>query len=167
MEKKKRQGNTKIVERTVMVPEVGKLPPQVPELEEAVLGALMLEKDAYSIVSDILKPESIYSPVHNIIYGAIQGLAVQQKPVDVLTVVEELKRRGELESAGGAVYVAELSEKVASAAHIEYHSRIIAQKYLARELITFSRMSSPPRPAIKGTLGTKDAARFMEAQISS
>ena len=110
MEKQKRQRNTKIIEKTVIVPEIGKLPPQVPELEEAVLGALMLEKDAYSVVSDILKPESFYNPVHNIIFGAIQGLAVQQKPVDVLTVVEELKRRGELQSAGGAVYIAELSE---------------------------------------------------------
>lgn len=163
MEKKKRQGNTKIVERTVMVPEVGKLPPQVPELEEAVLGALMLEKDAYSIVSDILKPESFYSPVHNIIYGAIQGLAVQQKPVDVLTVVEELKRRGELESAGGAVYVAELSEKVASAAHIEYHSRIIAQKYLARELITFS--SEVTQKAFDETIDVDDLMQDTEGRL--
>ena len=93
MEKQKRQRNTKIIEKTVIVPEIGKLPPQAPELEEAVLGALMLEKDAYSVVSDILKPESFYNPVHNIIFGAIQGLAVQQKPVDVLTVVEELKLR--------------------------------------------------------------------------
>lgn len=163
MEKKKRQGNTKIVERTVMVPEVGKLPPQVPELEEAVLGALMLEKDAYSIVSDILKPESFYNPVHNIIYGAIQGLAVQQKPVDVLTVVEELKRRGELESAGGAVYVAELSEKVASAAHIEYHSRIIAQKYLARELITFS--SEVTQKAFDETIDVDDLMQDTEGRL--
>ena len=163
MEKKKRQGNTKIVERTVMVPEVGKLPPQVPELEEAVLGALMLEKDAYSIVSDILKPESFYNPVHNIIYGAIQGLAVQQKPVDVLTVVEELKRRGELESAGGAVYVAELSEKVASAAHIEYHSRIIAQKYLASELITFS--SEVTQKAFDETIDVVDLMQDTEGRL--
>ena len=122
MEKQKRQRNSKIIEKTVIVPEIGKLPPQAPELEEAVLGALMLEKDAYSVVSDILKPESFYNPVHKVIFGAIQSLAIQQKPVDVLTVVEELKRRGELQAAGGAVYIAELSEKVASAAHIEYHS---------------------------------------------
>ena len=119
MEKQKRQRNSKIIEKTVIVPEIGKLPPQAPELEEAVLGALMLEKDAYSVVSDILKPESFYNPVHKVIFGAIQSLAIQQKPVDVLTVVEELKRRGELQAAGGAVYIAELSEKVASA-HIEY-----------------------------------------------
>ena len=138
MEKQKRQPKVKIVEKTVLVPDIGKLPPQAKELEEAVLGGLMLEKDAYSIVSDILTPESFYDPVHQMIYAAIQGLALQQKPVDVLTVVEELKRRGELESAGGTVFIAELTEKVASAAHIEYHARIIAQKYLARQLISFS-----------------------------
>ncbi len=98
----------------------------------------MLEKDAFSIVSDILTTESFYEDTHQAIFGAIHNLAMQQKPVDVLTVVEELKRRGELEQIGGAVYVAELTDKVASAAHIEYHSRIISQKYLARQLITFS-----------------------------
>ena len=138
MEKQKRKPVVKVVEKTVVAPDVGKLPPQARELEEAVLGALMLEKDAYSVVSEILKPESFYDPSHQLIYGSIQGLAMQQKPVDVLTVVEELKRRGELETSGGAVYIAELSEKVASAAHIEYHSRIIAQKSMARELIAFS-----------------------------
>jgi len=163
MEKQKRQRNTKIIEKTVIVPEIGKLPPQVPELEEAVLGALMLEKDAYSVVSDILKPESFYNPVHNIIFGAIQGLAVQQKPVDVLTVVEELKRRGELQSAGGAVYIAELSEKVASAAHIEYHSRIIAQKYLARELISFS--SAVTQQAFDETIDVDDLMQETEGRL--
>ena len=138
MEKQKRQKNTRVIEKTVMVADIGKMPPQARELEEAVLGALMLEKDAFSIVSDILKAESFYEDNHQAIFGAIHNLAMQQKPVDVLTVVEELKRRGELEQVGGAVYVAELTDKVASAAHIEYHSRIISQKYLARQLITFS-----------------------------
>ena len=138
MEKQKRQKNVKVVEKTIMVADIGKLPPQAPELEEAVLGALMLEKDAFSIISDILKPESFYEETHQSIFGAIYNLAMQQKPVDVLTVVEELKKRGELESVGGAIYVAELTDKVASAAHVEYHARIIAQKYLARQLITFS-----------------------------
>ena len=138
MEKQKRQKNVKVVEKAVMVADIGKLPPQAPELEEAVLGALMLEKDAFSIISDILKPESFYEETHQSIFGAIHNLSMQQKPVDVLTVVEELKKRGELESVGGAVFVAELTDKVASAAHVEYHARIIAQKYLARQLITFS-----------------------------
>src|SRR5690554_6348840 len=126
MGKQKRQKNVKVIEKTVMVPDIGKLPPQAPELEEAVLGALMLEKDAFSIISDILKVESFYEETHQLIFGAIHNLSMQQKPVDVLTVVEELKKRGELESVGGAVFVAELTDKVASAAHVEYHARIIA-----------------------------------------
>ncbi len=161
--KKRQQKNTKIVEKPVAVPEIGKLPPQAPELEEAVLGALMLEKDAYSVVSDILKPESFYNPMHNLIFAAIQGLAMQQKPIDVLTVVEELKRRGDLDPVGGAPYIAELSEKVASAAHIEYHSRIIAQKHLARELIAFS--SEITRQAFDETVDIEDLMQETEGRL--
>ena len=118
--------------------EVGRLQPQARELEEAILGALMLEKDAYSVISDILRPESFYDKIHEIIFSAIQDLAVQQKPIDMLTVVEQLRKRGELDLVGGPFYIAQLSSKVVSTAHLEYHSRIIAQKFLARELITFS-----------------------------
>ncbi|MDR0824676.1 MAG: replicative DNA helicase [Prevotella sp.] len=135
----KNQGRRKPKE-TNLVPDIGKIQPQARELEEAILGALMLEKDAYSVVSDILKPESFYDPIHQIIYKAIIDLAVRQAPVDLLTVVEQLKKEGELEAVGGPVYIAQLTEKVASAAHIEFHARIIAQKYLARELISFSSL---------------------------
>ena len=163
MEKQRRKSSVKVVEKTVTAPEIGKLPPQARELEEAVLGALMLEKDAYSIVGEILRPESFYDPTHQLVYGAIQGLSMQQKPVDVLTVVEELKRRGELEPAGGALYIAELSEKVASAAHIEYHSRIIAQKYLARELISFS--SEISQNAFDETVDVDDLMQETEGKL--
>ena len=163
MEKQRRKSSVKVVEKTVTAPEIGKLPPQARELEEAVLGALMLEKDAYSIVGEILRPESFYDPTHQLVYGAIQGLSMQQKPVDVLTVVEELKRRGELEPAGGALYIAELSEKVASAAHIEYHSRIIAQKYLARELISFS--SEISQSAFDETVDVDDLMQETEGKL--
>jgi replicative DNA helicase len=121
-----------------LLPEFGKIPPQARELEEAVLGALMLEKDAYYIVNDILKPECFYEKIHQLIYSAIVGLALRQEPIDMLTVTEQLKRTGDLEAVGGGFYIAQLTSKVASAAHIEYHARIIAQKYLARELISFS-----------------------------
>lgn len=163
MEKQKRKSSVRVVEKAVAGLDIGKLPPQAKELEEAVLGALMLEKDAYSIISDILKPESFYDPIHQLVYGAIQGLAMQQKPVDVLTVVEELKRRGELDAAGGAIYVAELSEKVASAAHIEYHARIIAQKYLARELISFS--SDVTQQAFDETIDVDDLMQETEGRL--
>ena len=97
----------------------------------------MIEKDAYSLVSEILRPESFYEHRHQLIYSAITDLAVNQKPVDILTVKEQLSKRGELEEVGGPFYITQLSSKVASSAHIEYHARIIAQKALARELITF------------------------------
>lgn len=116
----------------------GHLQPQAPELEKAVIGALLVEKDAFSMVSEILKPKSFYEPKHQKIYEAIQALNIQQKPVDLLTVTEELRRTGELENAGGAFYITQLSGMVASSAHIEYHARIIAQKYMARELITYT-----------------------------
>ncbi|MDR1343954.1 MAG: replicative DNA helicase [Tannerellaceae bacterium] len=125
-------------QRVVLVPDTGRLQPQARELEEAVLGALMLEKDAYSIISDILKPECFYDKVHEMIYAAVVDLSISQRPVDMLTVTEQLKKRGELEAVGGPFYISQLTSKVASSAHIEYHARIIAQKYLARELISFT-----------------------------
>ena len=118
--------------------EYGHLQPQAIELEEAVLGALMIERDAYSQVSEILHPESFYEYKHQLIYAAITNLAIRQNPVDILTVTEQLKKDGVLDEVGGPFYITQLSGKVASSAHIEYHARIIAQKYLARQLITFT-----------------------------
>lgn len=138
-ESNKNQGRRKSKE-TILIPDIGKVQPQARELEEAILGALMLEKDAYSLVSDILKPDSFYDTIHQTIYRAIVDLAVRQAPIDMLTVVEQLRKDGEIESVGGPVYIAQLTDKVASAAHIEFHARIIAQKYLARELISFSSL---------------------------
>ena len=136
-EQKRNTRNTKSA-KVQPVNDYGRIQPQAPELEEAVLGALMIEKDAYSLVSEILRPESFYEHRHQLIYSAITDLAVNQKPVDILTVKEQLSKRGELEEVGGPFYITQLSSKVASSAHIEYHARIIAQKSLARELITFT-----------------------------
>ena len=134
-----RQPRKTTATRTVrQTDDYGHLQPQAPELEQAVLGALMIEKDAYSLVSEILKPESFYEHRHQLLYKAIQTLAIQQKPVDILTVAEQLRSTAELEEVGGPVYITQLAGKVNSSAHIEYHARIIAQKYLARELITFT-----------------------------
>ncbi|MCB0548035.1 MAG: replicative DNA helicase, partial [Phaeodactylibacter sp.] len=110
----------------------GKVQPQAIPLEEAVLGALMLDKDALSIVLDILRAESFYLDAHQLIYKAMLRLFEKSQPIDLLTVTEELKKTGELEAAGGPYYLVELSNKVASAANIEYHARIIAQKYVQR-----------------------------------
>ena len=112
--------------------------PQALELEEAVIGALMIEQDAFLKVSDILKEESFYDHRHQVIYKAVANLSLNQRPVDILTVTEQLKSSGNLEEAGGMLYVTQLAGKVTSSAHIEYHARIIAQKAMARELITFT-----------------------------
>ncbi|HOU27490.1 MAG TPA: replicative DNA helicase, partial [Paludibacteraceae bacterium] len=116
----------------------GKLPPQAIELEEVVLGALMLEKDAYVAVCEFLKKECFYKDVHQTIYEAITNLSLNQEPVDLLTVSQQLKRMGKLEEVGGQSFISELTGKVASAANIEYHAQIIVQKYLSRELIRIS-----------------------------
>lgn len=116
----------------------GKLPPHDTELEEVVLGALMLEKDAYMNVSDILTPDSFYDPVNAKIYEAISTLGFNQRPIDMMTVTEQLRQNGTLEEVGGAVHVTELTAAVYSAANIEFHAKIIAQKHLARRLISFA-----------------------------
>ena len=118
--------------------EFGKLPPQAPELEEAILGAIMIEKDAYSEVSDLLDAESFYKPAHQKIYEAISKLAMNQEPIDMHTVTEQLRKNGTIDDIGGPYYITLLTAKVSSAAHLEYHARIVAQKYLARELIRIS-----------------------------
>lgn len=121
------------------VPDVaGRLVPRATDFEASVLGALMLEKDAFSQVCDLLSPESFYEPRHAVIYNAIQMLGLKQEPIDLMTVTQSLRRTGDLEKVGGAAYIANLSGNVVSAAHIEFHARIVAQKYLARQLIGFA-----------------------------
>jgi len=117
---------------------LGKVQPQALPLEEAVLGALMLDKDSIAIVIDILRAESFYSDAHQAIYKAILRLFEKSQPVDLLTVTEELKKGGELDIAGGPYYLVGLTNRVASAANIEYHARLIAQKHIQRELIRVS-----------------------------
>lgn len=116
----------------------GKLPPHDVELENVVIGALMLEKDAYMNVSDTLTPDAFYDKVNAKIYNAIATLGFNQRPIDMMTVTEQLRRDGELEAVGGARHIAELTSKVYSAANIEFHAKIIAQKHLARRLIKFA-----------------------------
>ena len=116
----------------------GKVPPQAKDLEEAVLGAIMLEKNAFDIVAEILKPECFYVEANQRIFRAMQALQQKNLPIDLLTVVEELKLREELDIAGGAYYVTKLTNAVVSSANIEAHSRIILQKFIQRELIRIS-----------------------------
>ncbi len=118
--------------------QLGRVQPQAVEFEKAVLGACIIEQDAFSIVADFLKPHSFYEKKHQVIFQAIQTLVGLDAPVDVLTVVEQLQKTGELENAGGAAYIAELSRSVLSSAHLEYHARVVAQKALARDLISYT-----------------------------
>ena len=116
----------------------GRVQPQAVDLEEAVLGAIMTNKDALAIVLDILRPESYYLPGHQAIYRSMQHLFAQSLPIDLLTVHEALKKSGELDKIGGPQYLVELTNRVASAANIEYHARLISQKHIQRELIRVS-----------------------------
>jgi replicative DNA helicase len=117
---------------------LGRLQPQELEFEKSVLGALLLEKDAYSLISDILTPESFYDPRNQRVYSSISKLHVAQHPVDILTVVEQLRTDGTFDEVGGVAYLSSLTQNIVSSSHIEYHARVIAQKSTARELISYS-----------------------------
>lgn len=135
-----RPGSTKIAK---LIPRdiaenLGKLPPQALDLEEAVLGALMLEKNALTAVIEFLRPEHFYTGQHKEIYQSIVDLFKASEPVDMRTVVAQLRKNGKLEVVGGAYYIAELTSKVSSAANIEYHARIIIEMAIKRELIQIS-----------------------------
>ena len=121
----------------------GKMPPSETELEEAVLGAMLLEKEAYDVVAEILLPETFYKEQNSVIFKAIKDIKENNQPIDILTVTAELKKQGKLDVAGGAFYIVQLTNRVASAANIEYHARLIAEAYLGREIIRLgSEMST-------------------------
>lgn len=115
--------------------EYGKMPPSVVDFEEGVLGALMLEKDAIFEIIDILKPKHFYNDAHGKIFKAILDLSVKHKPIDIKTVTQQLKINGDIDKTEGPAYLAQLTDRVGSTAHLEYHARIIAQKFIQRELI--------------------------------
>jgi replicative DNA helicase len=123
---------------TTALPDFGKVPPQANDMEEAVLGSMMLEKEAVITVLDILKPESFYREAHQKIFKAMADISTKEFPVDLYTVTEELRAHNELESVGGPVYLTMLTSKIVSAANVDYHARIVAQKYIQRELIRVS-----------------------------
>lgn len=117
---------------------LGKMQPQAVELEIAVLGALLIQSEAVFLIMDILKPESFYKPAHRIIFDSIRSLGINNQPIDIMTVASELRKRKQLEEVGGEVYLSELTERVATSSHIEYHARLVHQKYIQRELINAS-----------------------------
>ena len=128
----------KVANPSVISLERGKIPPQAVDLEEVVLGAMLIDKKGVDEVIDILHPDVFYKDAHRYIYEAIFSLFESSEPVDLLTVSAKLKKEGKLEMIGGDFYLIKLSQKVASSAHIEFHARIILQKYIQRSLIRIS-----------------------------
>ncbi len=152
--------------KIVEVPQVdsyGKKQPQELEFEAAVLGALLVEQDAYFQVQNYLRPEVFYDKRHQTIYESIQALAISQRPIDVLTVPQHLSSRGKLEEVGGAYYIAQLAQNVVTSAHLEYQAKILLQKYQARRLITFS--AQVMRDAFDETTDVADLMQFAESSL--
>ena len=116
----------------------GRVPPQATDIEEAVLGAILLEKEAFSEISTILEPESFYINAHQIIFEVMRDLSLEEQPIDLHTVSQRLQRDGKLDQVGGMPFLVDLSNRVISAANLEYHAMIVAQKALSRNLIKFS-----------------------------
>lgn len=129
----KKNENTRIIAL-----DAGKIQPQARDLEEAVLGAMMIDKKGVDEVIDILTSETFYDKRHQVIFEAIYQLFTDSEPIDLLTVSAKLKSLGKLEIAGGDFYLIQLTQKISSSAHIEFHARIVLQKYIMRRLITIS-----------------------------
>ncbi|RDK84856.1 replicative DNA helicase [Marinirhabdus gelatinilytica] len=138
MEKVQPQTSRKTRSSQVISLEKGKLPPQAIDLEEVVLGAMMIDKKGVDEVIDILSADVFYKQQHQLIFEAIHLLFENSEPVDLLTVASQLKKNATLEAAGGEFYLVQLTQKVSSSAHIEFHARIILQKYIQRSLIKIS-----------------------------
>ncbi|MFN3756328.1 MAG: replicative DNA helicase [Flavobacterium sp.] len=128
----------KVEKTTIINLEKGKLPPQAIDLEEAVLGAMMIDRKGVDEVIDILNPDAFYKDAHRLIFEAIIQLFNETQPIDLLTVSAQLKRNAKLDLVGGDFYLIQLTQKITSSAHIEYHSRIILQKFIQRSLIKVS-----------------------------
>lgn len=138
MEKKQSRDFSKEQNLSVITLQQGKIPPQAIELEEAVLGAMLIDKKGVDEVIDLIQPEAFYKSTHQTIFEAIFQLFQDSQPIDLLTVSSELRKKGKLESVGGEFYLVQLSQRVASSAHIEFHARIILQKFIQRSLIKIS-----------------------------
>jgi replicative DNA helicase len=119
-----------------MIDVAGKIQPQARELESAVLGAIMIEKEAFSMIEGIISSEDFYDPIHQVIFSSIENLSAKHAPIDIVTVMEELRKMGEIEAVGGPVYLSELTSNIGSSANIEYHAQIIKQKSIARKIIS-------------------------------
>ena len=131
-------GSNQIKNLEFMGLESGRKPPQAIDIEEAVLGSLLLEPNSVADVIDVLVPECFYKEANRKIFKAISALAMRHDAVDIYTVAEELKKTDDLELVGGPYYLSQLSMKIGAAAHLDYHTKILVQKYIQRELISIS-----------------------------
>ena len=141
----------------------GHVMPQATDMEKAVLGALMIDKDAYLEISDLLRPESFYEPRNQKVYAAIQHLSMEENPVDVLTVANQLEKMGMLEEVGGPAYIADLSSRVASSANLEYHANVVAQKSLSRQMIQY--VGEVGKKTFDETYDIKDVMEEAESRL--
>lgn len=138
MTRKKPQQDSEFQLRPLISAELGKVPPQAVDLEEAVLGACMIERGVYEEIGHLITMDCFYKDSHQRVFSAIETLSSKNEPVDILTVINQLKTTGELEQVGGAYYITQLTSRIASAANVQYHSMIIYQKYIQRMLINHS-----------------------------
>lgn len=157
---KNKKRNTAVFD---MNEQYGKLPPQAVDVEKAILGALMLEKGKDIVVLDILSSDSFYNEAHQKIFQAIYELSVNHQPIDYHTVIEQLKKNLQLEEVGGPGYIVQLTTRVASASHIEYHAKIIAQKHIQRELILLS--SEIQTQAYDDSIDVDDLLEFSQQAV--
>ena len=143
--------------------DAGKLPPQAPEIEQAVLGAILLRDDqGMAEVSDVLKSEMMYVHAHRLIYATMERMYADGKPIDLLTIAEEMKRSGDLDIAGGAYYLSTLTSKMASSAHLQYHAMILVERFIERETIRLSAETME-----KAYEGREDVFDAVEGQIAA
>ena len=132
------QGGDKIKNLELIGLEAGRKPPQAIDMEEAVLGALLLEPNSVSDVLDMLNPDCFYKEANRKIYQAISALASKHAPIDIFTVAQELSKTDDLELVGGPYYLSQLSMRIGAAAHLDFHTKVLLQKYIQREMITIS-----------------------------
>lgn len=170
MEEQSNMNSRRVVARNkTVIPqlanEMGRIPPQALDLEQAILGAMLLEKNAVTDTVDMLAPVSFYDPKHQYIYGAIRDLFGSSNPIDLLTVTQKLKEKGELEAAGGVVYISSLTQRVGGSANAEYHARIVSQKFIQRELIRMSNETL--KDAYDDTIDVFDLLTKAEGQLFS
>ncbi|MFV0247386.1 MAG: replicative DNA helicase [Tenacibaculum sp.] len=163
MEKVQKIRGTKIDKSKVINLEKGKLPPQALDFEEAVLGAMMIDKKAVDTAIDILHAEVFYDKRHQLIYQAIYNLFQNSEPIDLLTVINQLEKEAELANTGGEYYLIHLTQKVGSSAHIEFHSRVIIEKFIKRKLISIS--SEVIEKSYDDTLDVFDLLDYAESKL--